>query len=155
MKNLLEMAKKIIALMIVNEICEEDEDKQYRKRKWIKEWLGNRAELSNVKLLKTISETEPCDYKNYMRMSEETFNDLVVKITPYIEKKDTFMRDAIPVKTRLSITLRFLATGNSFQDLKFSSTVSPQAIGKIVMETCKAFNLVLKDYIKVILIFFV
>ena len=45
------------------------------------------------------------------------------------------MRDAIPLSQRLSITLRYLATGNTFEDLKFISAISPQLIGIIVMET--------------------
>lgn len=59
------------------------------------------------------------------------------------------MRDAIPPIQRLSITLRYLATGNTFEDLKFTSAISPQSIGAIVMETCTAIKKCLNDYIKV------
>jgi hypothetical protein len=48
----------------------------------------------------------------------------------------------------LSITLRYLATGNTFEDLKFTGAISPQSIGIIVMETCTALVHSLKDYIK-------
>ena len=58
------------------------------------------------------------------------------------------MRDAIKVETRLSM-LRFLANGNSFEDLKFFYAVSPQSIGIIVIETSKAIIKVLKNYIQV------
>ncbi|XP_018804797.1 PREDICTED: uncharacterized protein LOC108978796, partial [Bactrocera latifrons] len=58
------------------------------------------------------------------------------------------MREAISAENRLAITLRFLATGNSFEDLKFSTAISAQAIGKIVIETCEAITKVLKDSIK-------
>jgi hypothetical protein len=70
-------------------------------------------------------------------------------ITPRIEKMNTTMRDAIPPSQRLSITLRYLATGNSFEDLKFTNAISPQSIGIIVMETCTALIHSLKNYIKV------
>jgi hypothetical protein len=61
------------------------------------------------------------------------------------------MRDAIPPSQRLSSTLRYLAiaNGNTFEDLKFKSAISPQSIGIIVMETCTALIHSLKDYIKV------
>lgn len=59
------------------------------------------------------------------------------------------MRDAISPNQRLSITLRFLATGNSFSDLKFISAISERAIGRIVMETCEEISKILKDNIKV------
>jgi hypothetical protein len=58
------------------------------------------------------------------------------------------MRDAIPPSQRLSITLCYLVTGNTFEDLKFTGATSPQSIGIIVMETCTALVHRLKDYIK-------
>jgi hypothetical protein len=59
------------------------------------------------------------------------------------------MRDAIPPSQPLSITLRYLATGNTFEDLKITSAISLQSIGIIVMETCTALIHSLKNYIKV------
>ena len=42
------------------------------------------------------------------------------------------MRDAIPPSQRLSITVRYLATGNTFEDLKFTSAISPQSTDIII-----------------------
>nr|CAH7719682.1 unnamed protein product [Callosobruchus chinensis] len=42
-------------------------------------------------------------------------------VTPIIQKTNTNMRDAISQSQRLSITLRHLATENTFEDLKFTS----------------------------------
>jgi len=39
------------------------------------------------------------------------------------------MRRAITQKERLSVTLRLLATGRSYEDLKFSAAISHQALG--------------------------
>ena len=50
-------------------------------------------------------------------MDHDTFTHLLTAVTPLIEKKDTQFRDAIPPKERLTSTLRFLATGDSFEDL--------------------------------------
>jgi hypothetical protein len=36
------------------------------------------------------------------------------------------MRDGIPPSQRLSITLRYLANGNNFEDLKLTGAISPQ-----------------------------
>jgi len=55
------------------------------------------------------------------------------------------MRRAITPRERLSVTLRFLATGRSYEDLKFSAAISPQALGVIIPETC----VLKKDYLKV------
>lgn len=82
-------------------------------------------------------------------MTDEIFNDLLSKVSIYIQKQDTIMMMSIPASDRLAITLRFLATGRSYEDLKFSTAVSPQAIGKIVIETCEAIVKVLKPFMKV------
>ena len=67
-----------------------------------------------------------------------------------IQKQDTQMCDAISSNQRLSIILRFLATGNSFSDLKFLSTISGRVIGRIVMVICGEINKILKYNIKTI-----
>ncbi|KAL7646069.1 UNVERIFIED_CONTAM: hypothetical protein RMT77_002970 [Armadillidium vulgare] len=81
-------------------------------------------------------------------MNEEVFEQLLSMVCPLIEKRDTRMRTAISPSERLSLTLRFLASGNSFVDLKFSSYIAPTTISEIVMETCEALCTCLKDYIK-------
>lgn len=59
------------------------------------------------------------------------------------------MRNAITPMERLSLTLRFFASGNSYADLKFLSAASPQSTGKIVVETSAAIIKVLKNKINV------
>jgi hypothetical protein len=44
------------------------------------------------------------------------------------------MRNSIIAEERLTATLRYLATGNSYEDLKFSTGISPQSLGKIIPE---------------------
>ena len=44
-------------------------------------------------------------------MSASDMEELTLRIRPKIVKMDTKMRPAIPVKERLAVTLRFLATG--------------------------------------------
>ena len=50
------------------------------------------------------------------------------------------MRRAITPLERHSLTLQFLATGRSYEDLKFSAVISPQALGVIIPETCAAIH---------------
>jgi hypothetical protein len=59
------------------------------------------------------------------------------------------MRNSISASQRLSATLRFLATGQAFEDLKFTTAIAPQTLSGIVLETCKAIIWALKDNIKV------
>lgn len=116
-----------------------------RKRLWQKKWLREREKYSDVKLLKELrASNEHDDYQNYLRMSSNTFDDLLRRLEPYLNKQDTVMRNSIPPNERLVATLRFLATGRSYEDLKFSTGISPQALGYIIPETCRVIYEVLQ-----------
>jgi hypothetical protein len=71
-------------------------------------------------------------------MDEATYLELLQKIIPRIGKSDTVMRRAVTPHERLSVTLRFLASGRNYEGLKFSAAISPQALGVIIPETCRA-----------------
>jgi hypothetical protein len=83
-------------------------------------------------------------------MNEETYLNLLSLVTPLIKKQDTIMRKAVTPHERLTATLRFLATGRSYEDLKYSTIISPRALSYIVPETFHAIYEVLKrNYLKV------
>lgn len=83
-------------------------------------------------------------------MENHTFYELLNLVRPYIEKQNIVMRESISAEERLVATLRFLATGRSYEDLKFSCAISAQALGKIIPETCWAIYQVLRgEYLKV------
>ncbi|CAH1958474.1 unnamed protein product [Acanthoscelides obtectus] len=114
---------------------------------WCKNYLMKREHYSHINLVNEL-EFAPKDWHNYLRTNEETYLKLLSMVTPLIKKQDTVMRKAISPHERLTATLRFLATGRNYEDLKFT-TISPQALGVIIPETCEAIYKVLrKDYFK-------
>ena len=116
-----------------------DSNKARRKRrKWSKGWYLKCDTYGHLKLLNELRATEPDDFRNFLRMDAPSFDELLGLVESSIRKQDTIMRPSIPASERLSITLRFLASGNSYEDLKFLSARSHQAIGKLVNETCEA-----------------
>lgn len=121
-----------------------------RKRFWVKEWLQDRESLSHMKLVKRLKNTSTEDLKNYLRMDEACFKKILKLVKPYLQRKNTVMRKAISAEERLLVTLRFLATGRTFEDLKYSAIISPQALGKIIPETCQCiYKALKKEYLKV------
>ena len=120
-----------------------------RRSKWTKEWLLKRDTLSHTNLLVDL-QLEPDDWRNYLRMDEDTYVDLLSRVSPFITYEDTNMRKAITPHERLSVTLRYLATGRSLNDLKYSAIISTSSLSAIIPETCAAIYKVLhKDYLKV------
>lgn len=87
--------------------------------------------------------------ENFLRMSPEDFSTLLNLLSPVISKQDTRLRKAISAKERFIITLRFLSTGNSFEDLSYLARVSPHAISRIVMEVCTALISILSNQMQV------
>lgn len=87
----------------------------------------------------------PRSFQNYVRMQKEIIEELLLLVTPHIEKKNTVMREAISPRMRLSATLRYLATGNSFQDLMFSTRIAPNTPSQIIPETLQAIIAILEE----------
>jgi len=121
--------------------------KERKKRSvWVKDWLLKRTTFSHVNLL-TELKLEPGDWFNYLRMDEETYLELLHLVTHLIKKKNTHLREAISAHERLTVTLRYLATGRSYEDLKYTAAVSAHSLGQIIPETCAALYTVLKENI--------
>lgn len=123
--------------------------KKKKRSKWVKDWKLNRN-FSDIQLLRELEENNSDDYRNYLRMDSQDFKLLLKLIGPKIEKQNTVMRMAIIAEERLIATLRFLATGRSYEDLKFSTCISAPSLSYIIPETCKEiFEALKKDYMKV------
>lgn len=123
-----------------------------RRQCWTRQWILRRPSKGAYAMLnEELRLEDPASYKNYLRMDEDAFSHLVDRVTPYVHKSDTNMRQAITPAERLAVTLRFLATGETFQSLQLSTRISACTIGRIVPEMCDALYTVLKkDFIKVI-----
>ena len=70
-------------------------------------------------------------------------------VEPKIEKQNTRFREAIPAEVKLAITLRYLATGDSFTSLMYLFKVSKQFISSVLPGVLKAIIEGLQDYVKV------
>ncbi|XP_050527779.1 tubulin glycylase 3A-like [Daktulosphaira vitifoliae] len=99
-------------------------------------------------LLKELASEDPDSFKNHLRMSSDLFETLLKYITPSIEKQKTVMRDALPARLKLQITLRYLASGDSFASLQYSYRVPKCTISKFLPEECDAIYGAPKNYIK-------
>jgi len=59
------------------------------------------------------------------------------------------MRDALPAKLKLEVTLRYLATGDSYKTLQYMYRVGKSSISEFIPEVFKAIFEELKEFIKV------
>ena len=82
-------------------------------------------------------------------MSPSAYVFLIHLIGEKISKKDTAFRKVISVQESLTLTLSFLASGDSYFSLQQLFQISKQTISCIVPEVCATLLEKLKDYIQV------
>ena len=118
---------------------------------WVKPWLKRREERGIYDtLVREFRLEEELEYKKFLGMDPNTFDELFQLIEANIAKQNTVMRDAIPAKVKLAVTIRFLSTGASYADLQYSFRIHKSTLSKIIPEVCKAIYENLKDkYLKV------
>ncbi|KAG8230317.1 hypothetical protein J437_LFUL000587 [Ladona fulva] len=113
--------------------------KRRKQRWWRRELFVGAQESRNEFFEKLVAEDEAL-FKNFTRISKEDFGYLLGKVTPIIRKTDTNYRDAIPADVRLLLTLRYLATGDSYPSLMYLFRISEPSISRIIPEACRAFD---------------
>ncbi|XP_068082892.1 uncharacterized protein [Anabrus simplex] len=136
--------------MAVTELCLEMLRHRKERRWWSRPWIQRREELgASSRLFQELKEEDPETYRNVLRMSPSKFQELLELVEPLIKKQDTKMREAIPCKIKLEITLRYLATGDSFRSLALLFRVSHNSISVFLPEVLAAIFEVLQPFMKV------
>lgn len=133
--------------------------KRAKRRFWVRPSLEAKKKYSSSDLLQDLQRDDinlltgelrtDGSFKNFLRMTSSDFEYLILLIGERIGKKNTPFRDAIPVKERLAVTLRFLATGDSYRSLSYLFKISTSSICNIVQEVCGALIDNLQKFIKV------
>lgn len=145
---LFNFAVEIVKTVILEDI---EEEKRARKRKvWTKQWIKRRGELgASATLLKELREEDPLSYRNMFRLDASKFEELLSAIEADIQKMNTTMRMAIPARVKLEITLRFLASGDSYHSLAYFFCVPVSSISKFLPDVLVAITNALSSHIKV------
>lgn len=59
--------------------CARNFKKTKNRKTWVKKWIKQRSQRSNVTLLKDLKENNPDNFKNYLRMDDTGFTYLLGK----------------------------------------------------------------------------
>ncbi|XP_048252576.1 protein ANTAGONIST OF LIKE HETEROCHROMATIN PROTEIN 1-like [Haliotis rufescens] len=71
-------------------------------------------------------------------MAKDMFDYVFEKNEDVIKRQDTRLRKSISPRERLAVTLRYLATGESFTSLSYNYRIGATTIGLIVKDVCAA-----------------
>jgi len=143
-----ELKIKSVAYLIIHSIFKKSKPSKKSRRWWTTYLFKQRENQTTLMTYLRFDETTG-QFKNFVRMESEYFEFLLCKIGPKIMKQDTQLRKAVSVEKRLAVTLRFLATGDSFTSLQYTFLISKQLISCIIPEVCRALVEVLNEYVKV------
>lgn len=126
-------------------LCCDKKQKKKNKRVWVRKWLERRGQHGLFVLQRELELDDRSGFKKLLRMTSDEFDFLLGRVEPLITRQDTKMRRAITARERLSLTLRFLATGETYKSLSFQYRIGATTISQIVKSTCTALHQVLKD----------
>ncbi|CAB3994471.1 Hypothetical predicted protein [Paramuricea clavata] len=150
--------KRVLSLLGFALLADEDKEVMPNKRKrqqYMREWIARREEKGvYYQLIRELEVEDHTAYREFFRVSREQFLFLVEQVRPLITKKEqpypiNCVRSTIKPDERVAVTLRFLATGESFHSLEYSFRISRQCISMIIIETCTAlFKILGPAYLK-------
>ena len=140
---------KVLILATIALLLDKEEQERKNKRPrfiWTRPWLLHRRNDSAFhKIFKELKEEDSDGFKGYVRMDVDHFDELV----HLLSKKDTNMRECIKPEEMCCVTLRYLASGESFRSLEYQFRISKKAISYIVQEVSLAIIKTLgKEYLK-------
>ncbi len=126
--------RNITALVLLAE----GNDTKLRKNRhcWVRSWISARKEQGYFdQLLPELQVTDTKAYQEFMRMD---FQLLVNELSERLHKQDTTMRESIKPEEMCCLTIRYLATGESFRSLEYQFRISRHTISRIVTDVCRA-----------------
>ena len=124
--------RTIIALLL------DEEDEEQRNRIWSRPWIIKRQQYGAFHTLFAELKLDNLAFKDYLRLDKMQFELLLQKIHKHIIKQDTNMRECIKPEEMCCLTLRYLASGESFRSLEFQFRIGKRTISNIILDVCMA-----------------
>ena len=88
--------------------------KRKERKCWVKPWLTRRPLLGIYDtLISELRIEEEVNYRNYLRMTKENFEEIYRLVEEDITRKNTEMHDSIPARLKFAAIIRFISTGES------------------------------------------
>lgn len=110
-----------------------------RRKWWSRPWLMRRTMYGQYEqLMSELAREDVPGFKNFLRVEPQLFLELLERVSPRIQRQDTFMRKCLEPGLRLAITLRYMASGDSYKSLEYGFRVANNSISRLIPQTCEA-----------------
>ncbi|XP_066444802.1 uncharacterized protein [Eleutherodactylus coqui] len=128
--------RKLLLLVVLMQNQNPKKTERASRRYWVHPLLSESGTKGHFASLFQDLKNHPEKFVQFCRLPMEAFERLLELVRRDITYEDTQMREAITAEERLLITLRFLATGESYASLHLQFRVVKSTIIKIVRCTC-------------------
>ncbi|XP_070389344.1 uncharacterized protein [Dermacentor albipictus] len=132
-----ERKRRLAAMAVVLSELDDDEYLFHRKRScWQKDYIANKSLGMQNHLYREVLVSDIEEYWRLLRVTRQQFLQLLSRVGPRIGRQDTVMRRAIPAGTRLQVTLRYLASGESHHPLSRQFRLGHSSVNDTIHQTC-------------------
>ncbi|XP_060561053.1 uncharacterized protein LOC132720846 [Ruditapes philippinarum] len=126
----------------VDIVAYENRRRRRRLQRWLsKAWLGpERHRMFGLydQLMMELRREDQRSFTNFMRMPPEMFDEILERVGPRITKQYTTYRTPLDPGMKLAVTLRHLASGSKYSNMRFAWRIPHNTISVIVREVCRA-----------------
>ena len=129
------------------------QERQLRHRRyWVRSWLTQAEHEERglyTRLMPRLELDDPMAYRNFIRMPPNLFQELEQRLNPDLQRERTWMREPLSPGVKFAVTLRHLASGDSFPPppLQYAFRVVRSTINKFVPELCGAIIRAYRDQV--------
>ena len=112
--------------------------KRRQRRHWVRPWITRRPHFGLFdQLMVELRNEDQASFTNFMRMPPAMFDELLNRVGPRIAKQYT-RDDVLEPGLKLALTLRHLASGNTYASMKFAWRVPHNTQSLVVRAVCQA-----------------
>ena len=114
-------------------------DRRKERTCWVRHWITLRPHHGAYgNLMHLLRNEDVQGFRNFTRITPAMFADMVTRLTPRLQKYDTWYRKALPVGLKVAITMRYFASGDSYHSLMYLFYVPHNTISLLVLDVCEA-----------------
>ena len=125
--------------MVIADLSTEDENGDIPSRRnrvhWVRPLMARREERGGFhQLARELAVEDAGGYRDFFTVNSQQFEFLFNAVSRRISKQDTKLRSSIKHAERLTVTLRYSATGETFKSLEYLFRISRTMISSTVIE---------------------
>ena len=104
---------------------------------WVRKWLTRRPDLGQyARLMDELKKEDVKGFCNFLRMDYEIYQEILTCIEHRINPNKLMYRKPLTAGIKLAITLRYLASGDSYHSLMYGFRVAHNTISKVIRQVC-------------------